>query len=309
MNLNYYYIFYQVALHENITETAKDLNISQPSISRTISLLEQDLQQQLFIRSKNGVKLTKEGKILFEYVSRGINCLQKGKIEIDSGGKKMECLTLGASPLSIKSILPAFLKEFEKHYPDVNLNIQASSSIRILEDLQKDLIDIAVVPDPIEFYHDVEVIQLASFDNLLIGGPKYKFLLENHMLSLSDLFNYPFISLSQGTAGRTWLNKLYMEYGILPSPTIEVSTSDLIIPLVEHDLGLGIVSEIFAHSSLESGKVICLNTVEPLPKRNIVLCFKKTKRLNESGTAFLELMQNTFCKKNNSNLFPGNEKC
>ena len=66
-NLNHYKIFYEAAKAGNISKAADNLYISQPAVSKSITKLEQSLGQILFIRSKKGVKLTEEGKTLFEY--------------------------------------------------------------------------------------------------------------------------------------------------------------------------------------------------------------------------------------------------
>ena len=84
MNLEYYRIFYNVALNGNTTLTAQKLNISQPSVSRYITLLEKESNKKLFIRSKQGMKLTPEGHILFNYISKGMEYIQKaeGKVSL-----------------------------------------------------------------------------------------------------------------------------------------------------------------------------------------------------------------------------------
>ena len=63
-NLSLYKIFYEVAKTENISRTSKELYISQPAISKSISKLESSLNTALFIRNSRGVQLTEDGKVL-----------------------------------------------------------------------------------------------------------------------------------------------------------------------------------------------------------------------------------------------------
>ena len=72
-SLNYYKIFYEVAKCGNISKAAKNLYISQPAVSKSISRLEQSLSQTLFVRNKRGVKLTDEGKMLYEHILKAID--------------------------------------------------------------------------------------------------------------------------------------------------------------------------------------------------------------------------------------------
>ena len=64
INLDLYKVFYHVAKNKNITKAANELNITQPGISKAIKNLEEQLGCSLFIRTKSGVILTDEGKII-----------------------------------------------------------------------------------------------------------------------------------------------------------------------------------------------------------------------------------------------------
>ena len=293
MTLNYCYVFYLVALHRNITQAAKHMNISQPSVSRAIALLEEELGKTLFIRSKNGVALTEDGEIFFEYVSKGMKWLQKAEREITDPLLREKNLTLGVSQLTIRTILPPLLQRFSILHPDVNISIQTDSSIEIIKHLMEDLIDIAIVPDPIDTNPGLEIIELMDIGSILIAGPKYSYL-SDRMLHLEELDRYPLITLSSGTAGRRWFDSLCMKHTVDLTPSIEVPTSDLIIPLAKYNLGIGIIAEILARKELDNGEVIELQLKEKLPKRTFILCYKRTKKTSQLGEHFIKLVQDTF---------------
>ena len=290
MTLNYCYVFYQVALSQNITEAARRMNISQPSVSRSISLLEEELGKKLFIRSRNGVRFTEDGRLFFEYVSKGMKWLNKAELEIQESEKTGETITLGVSQLSIRTILPPILQEFTASHPSVNLIIQTSSSINTVNNLSEDLIDAAIVPDPVDINQDIESVKLMTITNSLIAGQRYSYL-QGRKIRLEDLNHYPFIALLQGTAGRRWLDHLFMENALDLSPTIEVPTSDLIVPLAKNNLGLGIVADIFIKSDLDSGEIIKLDLEATLPNRSFILCYKKDKEQKPAVKDFIELVQ------------------
>ena len=81
-NLSLYRIFYEVAKTENISRTSKELYISQPAISKSISKLEASLKTTLFIRNSRGVQLTEDGRVLYEYVKSAFDALARGEEEI-----------------------------------------------------------------------------------------------------------------------------------------------------------------------------------------------------------------------------------
>ena len=81
-HLTQYRIFYAVARAGNISRAAKELFISQPAISKSISKLEESLGIALFIRNSRGVSLTAEGQVLFQHVEAAFEALDRGENEL-----------------------------------------------------------------------------------------------------------------------------------------------------------------------------------------------------------------------------------
>ncbi|MCI5510579.1 MAG: LysR family transcriptional regulator, partial [Eubacterium sp.] len=77
-HLSQYRIFYAVAKAGNISRAAKELFISQPAISKSISKLEESLGVTLFTRGSRGVQLTCEGQVLYHHVSSAFDTLNRG---------------------------------------------------------------------------------------------------------------------------------------------------------------------------------------------------------------------------------------
>ena len=100
MNIDFelYRIFYVVANNCNITKASKELNISQPAISKTIKKLEKQLGGQLFVRTKRGVILTEEGKEFYNYIKHAIEYINNAEnkftdlINLETG-----CIKIGIS--------------------------------------------------------------------------------------------------------------------------------------------------------------------------------------------------------------------
>lgn len=83
INLNLYRVFYYVAKEKSITGAAKRLYISQPAISKSLKKLEEELHVNLFLRNLNGVELTDEGKILFNYVDKALKNIKNAELAIN----------------------------------------------------------------------------------------------------------------------------------------------------------------------------------------------------------------------------------
>ena len=82
MNLNHLSYFRVLAKLEHYTQAAEELSITQPSLSHAMSTLEKDLGTYLFEKQGRNIKLTKYGKIYFEYVDRALSELEKGEKKI-----------------------------------------------------------------------------------------------------------------------------------------------------------------------------------------------------------------------------------
>ena len=79
VNLEYYRVFYYVAQTGSLSRAAEQLSVSQPAVSQSLRQLENTLGTSLFTRTSRGVKLTKEGELLFSYVRRGYENIETGE--------------------------------------------------------------------------------------------------------------------------------------------------------------------------------------------------------------------------------------
>ena len=87
-NLEYYKIFYYVSKYNSISLAAEALSISQPAVSQAVKHLESDLSCALFVRTSKGVRLTKEGGLLAEYVRKGYETILTGEKKLSEMPEK-----------------------------------------------------------------------------------------------------------------------------------------------------------------------------------------------------------------------------
>ena len=104
-NLSQYKIFYEVAKAGNISKPAKELYISQPAISKSISKLEDSLGVSLFTRNSRGVQLTSEGELLFHHTESAFEALSRGENEL----KRIKDFNIGHLRIGVIRIFPKFV--------------------------------------------------------------------------------------------------------------------------------------------------------------------------------------------------------
>ena len=91
------------------------------------------------------------------------------------------------------------------------------------------------------------------------------------MQSLHDLSEVPFISLGAGTGTRDLYSQYFLSHHLVFSPDMEASTTDQILPMVAHNLGIGFYPEALASEPIARGEVLPIRLVEPIPEREICL--------------------------------------
>ena len=283
-NFEYYRIFYYVAKYGNLTRAASALNTSQPAVTRTIHKLEDDLGCRLFIRSKMGMELTAEGQQFFEYVSAG--CAQFFKGESDLKDR----LSLEKGTISISYLFQA-MEEFSRKYPKVHFQILNNSTRDSIQAVRDGKVDMAVVSSlPLHMGDPLKMKVLRSYREILIGGPRFE-QLKGRKCSLRELSDLPWISLTSEAISRNFLNSYFLQYGLTFSPDLELATTDLILPAVRHNLGIGFIPEEIAAEDLKAGVVFAIDLEEAFPERNVLMIRDSEYPLSVAAKAFQKFAQ------------------
>ncbi len=144
MNLSQLYYFRKLAQLQHYTKAAKELYITQPSLSDSISSLEQELGLSLFQKEGRNVKLTKYGKEFYEYVDAALNKLDKGiAVAKSKSGLLGGVIDLGCIPTILGDYVPSVLTRYREIYPKVSFNIYQGHTLRLLDELKKGTYDVA----------------------------------------------------------------------------------------------------------------------------------------------------------------------
>lgn len=273
ISYDYYRIFYYVCKYKNFTKAANALMTSQSSISHTIQNLEHQLGCRLFIRNNRGIDLTPEGQQLYEYVSIGCEQFMKGEAElISSVSLESGSVYLGTTETALHCFLFDTLDEFHLKYPNVKFKINNFSTNEAIDALKNGSVDMAVTATPFDLYSNMKSINLKEIQDVLIAGPRYSYL-QDKVLCLEDIQKYPFISFANGTKSRDFMEDFFKSNNLTLSPSMESATSDLILPMIKHNFGLGFLPEDMVSDSINSGEVIKIRVKESLPKRHIILVY------------------------------------
>lgn len=276
MNLNfeYYKVFYYVCKYGSLTRAASVLMTSQPAVTRTIHNLENEIGCRLFIRSKKGVELTPEGRVFYDYISAACAQIFKGenelanRISMDNG-----TISISATETALHCCLFQAMEEFNQQYPNVRFNLLNNSSLDSLRALEAGRIDMAVVSSlPDQTGAPLKVKILRQYHDILIGGRKFAHLAKK-VQTLEELADCPWVSLTSASISRKFLNQYFEEQGLTFHPGIELDTTDMILPAVRHNLGIGFIPAEFAMEDISRETVFEIQVQEKVPERSIFLVY------------------------------------
>lgn len=294
MNINFelYKIFYTVAKHKNITKAANELMISQPAVSKSIKNLEEQLDGQLFIRSKNGVTLTNEGQEFFHYIEQAINLVNNAEnkftdlINLETGTIK-----IGISTTLTKSFLIKYLKEFHNIYPKIDIQIHTNSTDELITKLKNGLIDFVILNTPYKNNQDIEFKHLKEIHDYFIVGEKLYHLI-NKNLTLKDLSNYPLILQSPGSSARKFIDEFFSKHNINLTPSITLASHLLVTEFVKADFGIGFCTSEFIKQEIKDKNIFLLDITPKIPPRHITLAYSKNRLPSFCTRKLIELIEN-----------------
>lgn len=272
VSYDYYRIFYYVGKYKSFSTAAKMLGSNQPNITKVMNKLEQQTGCILFVRSNKGISLTAEGRLLYEHVRIAYEQLRIAENELEKAlGFENGIVNIGASENALHGILLSVLKDFHKKYPRVHIHLLNFNTPQALYALKQNLIDFCVISSPFDVPKDCCVTDIMEFSEKLVASKAFMYKGKEDGLTIEGLTEYSLVALDEGTGTYEYYNRLFAEYGCRFLPDIQVATSDLLLPLIENNLGIGFVPEFMLGDKYRRGKIKQLQVKTDMPVRKICL--------------------------------------
>lgn len=283
INLEYYKIFYYVASYKSITLAAEMLSISQPAVSQAVKHLESNLSCTLFVRTSKGVRLTKEGEMLFSYVQRGYETILSGEKKLSEMlNLEQGEICIGASDMTLQFFLLPYLEAFHERYPGIRVTVTNAPTPETLRHLADGKIDFGIVSTPVGEKPYLKIIPVKEIRDVFVAGRKFEYL-KGQTLSYHSLMELPVMCLEGNTSTRQYVECFLAEEGVQLRPEFELATSDMLIQFAVRNLGIASVVEDFAAEYIKSGELFRLAFDRELPKREF--CIVSNERIPMSAAA------------------------
>lgn len=296
VSYDYYRIFYYVGRYKSFSTAARMLGSNQPNVTKVMNKLEQQLGCTLFVRSNRGITLTSEGELLYERVKVAYEQLRRAEDELGrDAGLESGIVNIGASETALHGVLLDVLHTFHKQYPKVRIHLSNYSTPQAIQALKQGLVDFCVVTTPLDIPKKFRTTEIMKFTESLIASEDFVSQEKKSSFTITELADFPIVSLAEGTGTYEYYTKIFAEYGCQFSPNIQAATSDQLMPLIENNLGIGFVPEFMAEGWLQGKglKRLCLKN--KLPARAICLVESTDKNISIA----VDTLKTAILKQNN----------
>lgn len=248
--------FLRVAAEGSLGRASRALAIAQPALGRQIQLLEAELGVRLFQRVPKGMRLTEEGEYLRDALDHPIKQIDTALRSVRTYSTRIEtAFSLGLPPPLSRILGPRLFAKLCKEVPNLRLRIAEDHSARLAADLQRGLIDIAILvgvtPDDRVF--QTEVLR----EELLLVGPTDSPLSGRESVPLAELEKFPLILPGLPDGLQTRLQKLVAGRNAAVSIHSEVDSADVAKQIVETGTGYTILPAMAVRTERQSGTLAC----------------------------------------------------
>ncbi|AJI22595.1 LysR family transcriptional regulator [Priestia megaterium] len=287
--------FLTVAREGNITRAADFLHVTQPTLSRQLKDLEQELGKKLFIRSSHSIILTDEGMLLRNRAEEIVNMMNKLEAEFSSmeetiGGD----VYIGGGETEAMKHIARVAKDVQVRYPNIRYHLYSGNEEDITERLDKGLLDFGILIQPADI-SKYNYLNMPAKDVWGVVMKKDSSLAVKESIQAADLVNVPLICSRQAmkqTFSKNefadWFGEDFHKLNIVTTYNLAYNAGIM----VEEGVGYAITLDKIVNTSTTSN--LCFRPLQPRLESGLNIVWKKHHVLSTAANAFLKELQKEF---------------
>lgn len=223
--------FYVIAQYESLTKASQRLHISQPSLSRSLRALEEELGTPLFDRVGRNIVLNSAGRFALTRALSVLDSAESIKHDIDKF-KHSESLTVDVYSPAPMGDVGEIIIGFKKKYPDVRIRMASWQSKRLKD-----------IPPSLTFFASTTAHKERNYlklgeEDIILAASKSNPLAERESVRLADLGDQPFVSLLPGPPAYELFLGMFLQAGIEPNVVVEDQSRNRVMDYVANDFGV-----------------------------------------------------------------------
>lgn len=274
--------FVQVARNRHFTRAAEALGIAQPSLSKQIRALENNLGVTLFVRGRSGVELTAAGSALLPHARRIVIDVENAERAVQEvAGMRRGRVRLGATPSLCDGILADALRRFRDRYPAIDLSVDEGGSRDLTRSLTRGELDLALVIVPLhDDEHDLETTPVLR-ETLVLASRADADVPAS--MTVADLRGQPLVMFRDGYDLREVTMNACHAAGFEPTLSVEGGEMNAVLRFVEAGLGVAVVPSMVLATRPELRGV---PLEQPRLERTVALAHRRADILPQAAVAF-----------------------
>ena len=298
MELRVLKYFLAVAREGSITGAANSLHLTQPTLSRQLQELENELKQKLLVRGKYKVTLTSEGMILRKRAQEIVDLVDKTEAEFQAISDTISGdIYIGGGETDSMKYIAKIIKDIQEQYPEVKFHIYSGNAEDVTEKLDRGLLDFGVLIQPIDL-SKYDYITLPEKDVWGVIMRKDNPLSKKDFITLDDVLNMPILAsrqmspkYSKDSGFLDWFGDKYEKLKIAATYNLLYNAAIM----VKVGVGNAISLDKLANTSQESD--LCFRPLFPRLESGLDIAWKKYQVFSPAAKLFLDKLHEAFENK------------
>ena len=290
--------FLAIAREGSITNAANYLHVTQPTLSRQIKELEEEVGQKLFIRGSHNMKLTQEGFILRKRAEEIVSMVDKTEAEFRSMESTVAGdIYIGGGETRAISYIADVVRELREKYPDIKYHLHSGNEADVTERLDRGLIDFGILVQPADLTK-YDCLHLPAEDIWGVVMRKDSPLAEKPSITRQDLRELPLILSRQAIAGSKEDNEFINWFGSDFDKLNIVTTFNLMYnAAIMVEAGIGYAVGIDGITNTDVNSPLCFRPLEPRMTAGLDVIWKKYQVFTPAAELFLQRLQERYASE------------
>ncbi len=289
--------FLAVVREGSITKAANSLHLTQPTLSRQLQELENELGQKLLTRGKYKITLTPEGMLLRKRAQEIVEMVEKTEAEFEAISDSLSGdIYIGGGETDLMKYIAEVIKDIQQDYPGVKFHIYSGNAEDVTEKLDRGLLDFGLLIQPVDL-SKYDYITIPEKDVWGVVLRKDNPLASKKVIKLEDLINEPLLAsrqmspkYSKDSGFLDWFGESFKKLNITATYNLAYNA----VKMVEAGVGSAVTLDKLANTSAESN--ICFRSLSPKLESGLDIVWKKGQVFSPAAKLFLERLKEKLIK-------------
>lgn len=283
--------FLAVTREESISGAAESLHMTQPTLSRQLMDLEEELGKKLLIRGNRRITLTEEGLLLRKRAAEILDLVEKTEAELTAPDEVASGdIYIGGGETDAMRLIAKVATELQRSCPNIRYHLFSGNADDVTERLDKGLLDFGILIGPADM-KKFDYIRLPATDTWGLLMPKDSPLAAHDFICPDDILELPIITSHQTTVSNAfsgWLKRDSEKLNIVATYNLVYNAS----LMVEEGLGYALCLDKLVNTS--KGSSLCFRPLKPKMEVHLDIVWKKYQVFSRAADLFLRRVQEAF---------------